>query len=165
MFGSPQSGASAYAKVGVETGVTSASPHKLIAMLFEGALIAVSTASQCLKTGNVAGKGQAVSKAISIIEQGLRASLNKEAGGEIGHNLDALYEYMCNRLVLANLKNNGEMLDEVYRLLLDLKGAWDAIGTTAGPTAPATAQPVQPPAPKVAAYDSLMPNNQHLVKA
>src|SRR4051812_8430739 len=98
MFGSIQHGANAYAKVGVETGVAAASPHHLISMLFDGALIAVAHASQHMKAGNIADKGTAISKAIMIINDGLRTSLNKTAGGEIAHRLDALYEYLSRRL-------------------------------------------------------------------
>jgi flagellar protein FliS len=130
MFGQAQKGVNAYAKVGIETGVAAASPHKLIVMLFEAALVALATGAQQMKAGNVPAKGAAISKAILIIDSGLRASLDKKAGGEIAESLDALYEYMCNRLLLANLKNQPEMLEEVHRLLSELKGAWDAIGTT-----------------------------------
>ncbi|HYD79813.1 MAG TPA: flagellar export chaperone FliS [Paucimonas sp.] len=157
MFGSTHSGANAYAKVGLETGVSSASPHQLIAMLFEGALIAISTAQQHMKDGNVPAKGQAISKAIAIIENGLRASLDKKVGGDIALSLDALYDYMSNRLLVANLKNQPEILDEVTRLLRDLKGAWDAIGTTAAPAAAAPAAIPQP--------DPLEPHTSRLVKA
>jgi flagellar protein FliS len=159
MFGSANSGANAYAKVGVETGVTSATPHHLIVMLFEGTLIAVSTAINCMKANDIAGKGQAISKAIMIIDNGLRASLNKKVGGQIAENLDALYEYMSNRLIMANVKNQVEILEEVHRLLMDLKTAWDAIGAK---TAAAT-QPVEPP--KIPAYDALAPHTSRLVKA
>jgi flagellar protein FliS len=129
MFGSPQSGANAYAKVELETGVIAASPHRLVVMLFDGALIALSTALQLMKEGNIPGKGQAISKAIMIIDGGLRASLNKEVGGDIATNLDALYGYMSNRLLIANLKNQPEILEEVHLLLSDLKSAWEAIGS------------------------------------
>lgn len=131
MFGTAKTGASAYARVGIETGVTAASPHKLIVMLFDGALIALANARQHMKTGKISEKGQAISKAIAIIENGLRASLNREAGGDIAASLDALYEYMSNRLLEANLKNKPELLDEVQKLLADLKGAWEAIDPTA----------------------------------
>jgi len=161
MFGTLNSGANAYAKVGVETGVFAASPHKLIVMLFEGALVAVSNATSQMKAGNIAGKGQSISRAISIIESGLRASLDKNAGGGIAGNLDALYEYMCNRLLQANLNNQPEMLDEVHGLLKDLKQAWESIGATeivAPDPAPAAA-------PLASAYDSLTPQSSRLVKA
>ncbi len=157
MFGSPQSGANAYAKVGIETGVSAASPHKLIVMLFEGAMVAVTTALQHMKAGNIPGKGQSISKAIMIIDGGLRASLDKKEGGEIAMNLDALYEYMSNRLLVANLKNQPELLEEVYRLLKDLSEAWDAIGT-------ASPAPVTEP-PRAPVYDALAPHTSRLVKA
>jgi flagellar protein FliS len=152
MFGSPQKGVNAYAKVGIETGVTSASPHKLIVMLFDGALVSVSSAILHMKSGNVKEKGAAISKAIMIIDSGLRAALDKKAGGEIAEGLDALYEYMGSRLLQANLKNQVELLEEVQRLLTDLRGAWNAIGNTpaANPNAGATASPTKPNSPTLA---------------
>ena len=140
MFGSTHSGANAYAKVGVETGVVAASPHKLIVMLFDGALTALATALQQMKTGNIPAKGLSISKAIAIIDGGLRASLDHKAGGEIAANLDALYEYMCNRLLAANLNNQPEIVEEIQRLLHDLRSAWEAI--TPDANAPVVAQPV-----------------------
>lgn len=128
MFGSSQShGANAYAKVGIETGVIAASPHKLIVMLYEGAIVAISNAITHMNSGNIAAKGQSISKAIAIIENGLKASLDKKSGGEIAVSLDALYEYMNNRLIQANLQNQVEALEEVQQLLRDLKSSWDAI--------------------------------------
>lgn len=160
MFGSSHGGANAYAKVGVETGVVAASPHKLIVMLFDGALTALAVALQHMQTGSIAGKGQAISKAIAIIDSGLRASLNKEAGGEIAQSLDALYEYMSTRLMTANLENRPEMIEEVQRLLKDLKGAWEAIDPAAAAPAQALAAP-----PRVSAYDAFAPSTSTLVKA
>lgn len=128
MFSSSQNhGANAYATVGIETGVISASPHKLIVMLFDGAIVAVSNATHHMKSGDVALKGQSISKAIAIIENGLRASLDKKAGGEIAVSLDALYEYMSNRLLQANIQNHADYLTEVQNLLRDLKSSWEAI--------------------------------------
>ena len=160
MFGSTRNGANAYAKVGIETGVAAASPHKLIVMLFDGALLSVATALQKMKEGDIAGKGQAISKAIAIIDSGLRASLNKEVGGEIAISLDALYDYMGRRLLAANIENQPAILDEVHGLLADLKGAWEAIGETANP-----AQPMPAAAPKMPAYDALAPRMSNLVRA
>lgn len=157
MFGANPSGVSAYSKVAVETGVTAASPHKLIVMLFDGALVAVSTAATQMKAGNIPAKGQSISKAINIIENGLRASLDKNVGGGIAANLDALYEYMANRLLVANLKNQPEVLDEVYGLLKDLKEAWEGIGESAAVPAATAPAPVAP--------DPLMPHTSRLVKA
>jgi flagellar protein FliS len=163
MFGSARGGANVYAKVSLETGVSSASPHSLIVMLFDGALISLSAALQSMKAGDVPAKGQAISKAITIIDSGLRASLNKEAGGEIAENLDKLYEYMTQRLLLANLKNQPELLEEVIRLIKDLKGAWEAMGDAAkpAPTAPVAANET----PAAPAADPLAPRMSRLVKA
>lgn len=128
MFGSHQKhGANAYATVGIETGVISASPHKLIVMLYDGAIIALSNAVQHMGKGDIPAKGNSISKAIAIIENGLRASLDKKAGGEIAISLDALYEYMNNRLLQANAQNQVEGLIEVQNLLRDLKTSWEAI--------------------------------------
>lgn len=142
MFGSSKGGAKAYANVSVETGVTSASPHKLVIMLFDGALTAVSSAVQLIKLGNIPGKGQSISKAISIIDTGLRASLDKTVGGSIAINLDALYAYMSSRLLTANLNNDTAILQEVHGLLMELKTAWDAIGQQAA-VAPSSTPPAK----------------------
>lgn len=127
MFGTMQTGVNAYARIGVETGVAAASPHKLISMLFDGAIVAISNAVRHTGAGEIAPKGQSISKAIAIIENGLRASLNKEAGGSIAESLDSLYQYMSTRLIEANLKSDTAIMDEVTNLLRELKQAWDAI--------------------------------------
>ena len=124
MFGSVQKGANAYASVGLETGVAAASPHKLIVMLFDGALTSLKIALTEMQAKNIAAKGRAISKAIRIIEEGLRASLDKSAGGDIAGSLDSLYEFIANRLVQANLENKPEYIEEAQRLLGELRGAW-----------------------------------------
>ena len=128
MFGSMQRGVNAYAKVGLETSVIAASPHKLIVMLYDGALSAIRNAGKHMSAGRIAEKGAAISKALDIINNGLRASLDKNAGGDIAGNLDSLYAYMTERLLTANLQNKAEMLDEVQTLLTDLRDAWTQIG-------------------------------------
>lgn len=130
MFGSRQTGVHAYAKVGMETGVVAASPHKLIVMLFDGALVALNAALSGMRSGNIAEKGKSISKAIMIIDSGLRAALDKKAGGEIAEGLDALYEYMSGRLLTANINNDPTILEEVQRLLIELRDAWNAIADT-----------------------------------
>ncbi|QJE00952.1 flagellar export chaperone FliS [Massilia forsythiae] len=152
MFGTMKRGVNAYANVGLETGITSASPHTLIVMLYDGALAALMAAKGNLAAGNIAAKGSAISKAITIIDNGLRASLDQDAGGEIAANLDALYDYMSRRLLQANLKNDVGMLDEVHRLLGELRGAWVQIGDKAGQ--PAAAASAASPMPKAATLAS-----------
>jgi flagellar protein FliS len=109
-------------------------------MLYDGALVALLSAKTNIAANNIAAKGTAISKAITIIDNGLRASLDKEAGGEIAANLDALYDYMSRRLLHANLKNDVPAIDEVHGLLADLREAWVTIGEKVGqPAAPAGA--------------------------
>lgn len=117
----------AYNKVGVESAVSAADPHKLISMLYQGAAIAIANAKSSMLRKDIPAKGVAISKAIAIIDDGLNACLDKNVGGELARNLSSLYEYMAMRLLTANLKNDVSMLDEVARLLGDLSEAWEAI--------------------------------------
>lgn len=177
MFGSMQTGVSAYARVGVETGVVAASPHKLISMLFEGAITALGNAVRHTHAREIAGKGQSISKAIAIIDNGLRASLNKEAGGSIAAGLDELYAYMSRRLIEANLHSDVAVMEEIAGLLRELKQSWEAIAeaapaTTPAPTpTPAAAPAAGPHAASIestlgaAAYGNAQPRNSTLIKA
>lgn len=117
----------AYANVGMESSVLAADPHKLILLLYQGALTAISSAKNQILRKEISAKGKSISHAIAIIDNGLKASLDKNAGGELAQNLSALYDYMSQRLLIANLKNDPAVLDEVSGLLADLKGAWEEI--------------------------------------
>ncbi len=127
MFATGYSATQAYSKVGVETGVMAASPHKLILMLFEGALLSIATAIRALQEGKIATKGESVSKAIDIVANGLKASLDFSAGGELAPRLAALYDYICDRLLHGNLRNDEAALKEASNLLSELKSAWQEI--------------------------------------
>lgn len=127
MFGMMRNPAESYAKVGVDAAVETADPHRLILMLFDGATVAISLARIHMENGQIADKGAAISKAIDLITNGLAASLDKEAGGELAERLAALYEYMAQRLLFANLKNSVAALDEVTDLLSGLRDAWAQI--------------------------------------
>src|SRR5262245_872219 len=117
MFSTAQRAINAYTNVGIETGVQAADPHKLVLMLYDGALAALAQARGHMARRETALKGEALSKAIMIIDGGLKASLDVEAGGALGEQLAALYTYMCERLLQANLRNSLELIDEVARLL------------------------------------------------
>ncbi|TVR65164.1 MAG: flagella export chaperone FliS [Candidatus Competibacteraceae bacterium] len=123
-----------YQQIDAQSAVAFASPHQLIQMLMDGALESLSKAKGHIQRGEVAARGEQLSRAIGIIG-GLKDGLNLEAGGEIAANLDALYDYLQRRLLEANVKNDGEMVDEVTARLNELKIAWDAIGPPAA-TAP-----------------------------
>lgn len=125
----------AYSRVNLETRVAAADPHQLIVLLFEGARLAVALARGHMERGEVASKGYAISKAIAIIDDGLKASLDVPAGGVLAEQLYALYDYMSRRLLAANLEDRVDLLDEVARLLGELHGAWNRIaqGSEAAP--------------------------------
>ncbi len=111
----------------VETqAVEVASPYKIIQMLLNGALARISTAKGHMERGKKGECGELISKAISIIE-GLRNSLDKSIGGEVVENLEALYDYMNRQLLQANLQQQPGILDEVTKLLQEIKAGWDAI--------------------------------------
>lgn len=116
-----------YSKIGIETGVVAADPHRLILMLFDGALLAIASASAHMDQKRVADKGQSISRAIDIISNGLRASLDMENGDDLAQKLDSLYEYLCARLLHANLKNDVAALNEVSHLLGEIRSAWEEI--------------------------------------
>lgn len=127
MFHSLSDPTAAYRKVGLETQMEHASPHKLVVMLFDGALVAVANAQRHMDNKEIGPKGMAISKAIDIIANGLQASLDLKSGGEIALQLEALYEYMGQRLLHANLRNDLPALKEVASLLQELKSAWEKI--------------------------------------
>jgi len=121
----------AYAKNEIDEAVSGASPHQLIIMLYEGAIRFISQAKGHIEAKRVGQKGECISKALGIIDLGLRAALDKSGGGEIAQNLDNLYIYMGNALLYANLEDDIARLEEVSKLLKDLKSAWEAIGKRA----------------------------------
>lgn len=127
MFSSMGKPTTAYERVSLDTSVVEADPHQLILMLFDGATAALNTAKFSMEDNNIPAKGAAISKAIDIITNGLQASLDIEAGGELAERLAALYEYMTHRLLFANLKNNIAALNEVSELLAGLRDAWAQI--------------------------------------
>ena len=127
MFASLKKPGAAYAQVELESRVAAADPHGLIAMLFDGAILALNQTEAALQRRDTAAKAKAISRAVSILGEGLRASLDQNAGGSLAVQLDELYAYMMHRLLQANLKNDAAAGAEVKRLLGELRGAWMAI--------------------------------------
>lgn len=130
MYSIPNHAVATYQRIGVETGVESADPHKLVLMLFEGAQEALARAKSHIQRKEISEKGKMLSKAIMIIDHGLKASLDMNVGGDLVIKLHALYEYIVNELIIANAQNNIEKIDEVNKLLSELHDAWKQIGNT-----------------------------------
>lgn len=125
----------AYHRVGMETSVSSASPHQLVAMLFDGLSDALARARGAMQTGRIADKGRAIGHAVRIVEEGLRSSLNLQEGGALAANLNRLYGYVALRLTHANLHNDAAALQECSDLIEPVKVAWLAIDPARAPAA------------------------------
>ncbi len=115
-----------YQKLDVQTLVGSASPHKLISMLFDGACTRLVKARSYASRGDHEGRNTCIGETVSILN-GLQASLDQEQGGELAENLDALYDYMLRRLYASNRDNDADGIFEVLDLLRTLQDAWQAI--------------------------------------
>jgi flagellar protein FliS len=137
MFGMSRSPTAAYTQVSTDIAVETADPHRLIQMLFDGARVSISMARIHMMQNEIAEKGTAISRAIDIINNGLLVSLDIENGGELAERLAALYEYISQRLLWANLKNNVAALDEANQLLGELQSAWAIIAPSPEPQAAA----------------------------
>ena len=124
----PKEALKQYRQLGIESEVAHASPHRLIQMLFEGALGRLAAAQGAIERGDTAAKGEAIGKAIGIVS-GLHASLDLSAG-ELSENLAALYEYINLRLLDASTHNDGEKVAEVMLLIKTLKSGWDQIASS-----------------------------------
>jgi flagellar protein FliS len=117
-----------YHQVGVETGVATASPHALTLMLYDGLVAALKHARQALAEGRTQDKGRHIGQAARILDEGLKAALDLQGGGELAMNLRDLYDYAQVRLMHANRRNDDPALAEVLSLVEPLREAWVAIG-------------------------------------
>ncbi|WP_348675043.1 flagellar export chaperone FliS [uncultured Abyssibacter sp.] len=123
--------ANPYQQNQVMTGVTGADPHRLIQLLLDGATERMALARGCIQRGDLAGKGERISRTIAIVEA-LRASLNFDVEGGLAERLDSLYDYVIRRLLDANLHADVGALDEAAELMEEVRGAWASIAPVPG---------------------------------
>jgi flagellar protein FliS len=123
----PNAYAGAYQQVGLVTGVGAASPHQLVLMLFDGFDEALAQALGALRAGTIETKCRAIGRAARIVDEGLKANLDLQGGGNLAADLRDLYAYVSLRLVQANLNNDATALDECRRLMRPLHDAWASI--------------------------------------
>ena len=116
----------AYSSASAHGGVAAADPHKLIVMLMDGALERIATARGCMERKDMVEKARLLNRAVSIVGE-LRNSLDLKAGGQLAANLGELYDYMSRTLLKANADNSTKQLDEVIKLLHEIRGAWISI--------------------------------------
>jgi flagellar protein FliS len=118
--------AAAYRTTAVETRVHEADPHKLIELMFEGAIQRLRTAEACAASGDIPRKAKAASEAGAIVDS-LSGCLDLSQGGDIAERLASLYDYASRRIVTANSMNDAAGFGEVAALLDDVFSAWKAI--------------------------------------
>ncbi|KAA1174730.1 flagellar export chaperone FliS [Marinobacter salinexigens] len=119
-------GLQAYQRVNTQTSITDADPHKLIQLLYNGAIERINMAKARVQAKDYEGKGKLLNKAIEIIG-GLRSFLDFEKGGDLAVRLEGLYDYMERTLLEASARNDVAKLDEVLDLLRSIKEGWDGI--------------------------------------
>ncbi|AEP30493.1 flagellar export chaperone FliS [Brumicola nitratireducens] len=119
-------GINAYKKGNLKQDIATADPHRLTLMLMQGALDRMAYAKGCMERKDFAGKSEHLSR-VSAILLNLRDTLDLDIGGEVAQNLYALYEFMVQRLLDANMQNSLQIMDEVINLLLPIKTAWASI--------------------------------------
>jgi flagellar secretion chaperone FliS len=115
-----------YKSIGLNTRIESANSHGLIEMLLDGAVSKVNEAQLALSEGQIAAKGEALSKALAIVEY-LRVSLNQGIDADFSTRLGDLYTYIEGELLKANSDNDGNILDSVRALLSELREGWQSI--------------------------------------
>lgn len=120
-------GSAMYSRVGLETDVLNASPHRLVAMLFDGVFDAMNQARASIEQGNTELKNRSLGRAVRILDEGLKAALNLDSG-TLAKDLRDLYAYCCMRLTHANLHGDLAAIEECQRLLQPVREAWTTIG-------------------------------------
>jgi flagellar protein FliS len=139
-------GAKAYQDVAVQTAVGTADPHRMVLMLYDGAIEAMRLAEAHMGTRRVVARCEALGKAVRIVEEGLKASVDRKVGGVLAERLVALYDYTTMRLLQANLRNDQKALAEARTLLIDLRSAWAQIAQKPAESSPAVPAPPGAPA-------------------
>lgn len=120
-------GFNAYTAVSLESQINGATPHQLIVLLYDGAINAMRRAEIYFQSGNIARRGEMLSRAINIIDNGLRAGLDHDKGGEIASELESLYEYISRTLLEANLNKSGENLPHLIALMTEMSETWQSV--------------------------------------
>jgi flagellar secretion chaperone FliS len=125
-----------YHQVGIETSVSTATPHTLVKLLFDGFFDAAAQARGAIETGNIPLKAKSLSKALAIVDEGLKSNLDMKAGGEVAISLHRLYEYIGLRLTQVNLRNDLAALDECLSLMTPIRESWNMIAPKASNALP-----------------------------
>lgn len=134
MFGHVAHASNAYRRLAVESAALGADRHQLIAMLFAGTVAAIGQARAALARHDVGAKAAASSKAIRLVDEGLKVAVDREVGDGLGESLYQLWDYCARRLLHAHLKHDDAAYAEVSALIAQIQGAWSSIDPNGAPT-------------------------------
>jgi len=132
MFGQTAQASTAYGRIAVESAAMGANQHQLIGMLFAGVTTYIARARAALAQGDMPAKIEASSRAIRLIDEGLKAAVDRKSG-EIGESLYQLYDYCTRRLLQGQLKHDDAAYAEVAKLIAQIADAWRTISSDAKP--------------------------------
>ena len=125
--GYPGGAGARYRNVDVSSRLEGASPHRLVAILFEELLKAIEAAQAALRMGEAGRRAERQARALSILHA-LEASLDHEKGGEIATSLAAIYREARRLINLAARDNSAEPMEQARAMLADIASAWEVIG-------------------------------------
>ncbi len=106
--------------------VMSASPAKLVAMLYERAIVLLQETIEAIDAGDITRRWKANAKTTEVICH-LWGTLDRERGGEIAENLNRLYGFMVMRLTMVDVENSAQAAREVIELLEPLRQSWNEV--------------------------------------
>lgn len=106
------------------TQITTASPEKILVMLYDGAIKFTLLAQERMKQKDMAGKGTYIGKSMAIVAE-LMATLNHEVGGKVAQDLEQLYIYLIGEFTKANVDNDITALENAHKILVTLRDTWN----------------------------------------
>lgn len=115
-----------YAAVNTQTSVVDVDKHKLIELLYDGALERINMAKARIHAKDFEGKNKLINKTVDILA-GLRGFLDETQSKELYDNLSQLYAYCESKLLEANIKNDPAILDEVAGHIRTVREGWAGI--------------------------------------
>jgi len=136
MFGSALHASAAYRRLAIESAALGADRHQLIGLLFAGVLSSIGQARQALAQGDMLAKAEASSRASRLVSEGLLAAVDRSSGA-LGEQLYQLWDYCGRRLLVAHLKKDDRIYEEVAQLVGRVSEAWAQIAPQGAPAASA----------------------------
>jgi flagellar biosynthetic protein FliS len=116
-----------YKEMQVSGEINQGSKKKVLMMMYDAVIVNLNEAISAMKNQNLPVKLQKIDKTLSIIEKGLIMSLSKDGAKEVAESLELFYEYASSTIVLANAKNDVDLLTEIKAYFLDLKKCWEQV--------------------------------------